>query len=69
MAKNMATVIESAHAFGGAKAPWSDVSGSVEGKREECATLLRKLAFEGVSTYRDAGWCDDEITLSIGEIG
>ncbi len=66
MAIRMSCVLEAARAFGAPKAPWSDISGSVEGKREECATLLRKLSFEGVSSYRDAGWCDEEITLSIG---
>ena len=68
MAKKMYTVLESARLFGAPKAPWSDFSGSVEGKREECATLLRKLSFEGPSSYRDAGWCDEEISLNIGEI-
>ena len=69
MAKKMSSVLEAARAFGAPKAPWSDFSGSIEGAREECATLLRKLSFEGIKTYREAGWCDDEITLSIGEIG
>lgn len=69
MAKKMSSVLEAARAFGAPKAPWSDFSGSVEGAREECATLLRKLSFEGITTYRESGWCDEEITLSIGEIG
>ena len=68
MAKRMSTVLEAARAFGAPKAPWSDFSGSVEGKREECATLLRKLSFDGTDSYRDAGWCDEEISLSIGSI-
>lgn len=68
MAIRMSCVLEAARAFGAPKAPWSDMSGSVEGKREECATLIRKLAFEGVKTYRDAGWCDEEITLSVGTL-
>lgn len=68
MAKRMYTVLESARLLGAPKAPWSDFSGSVEGKREECATLLRKLSFEGPSSYRDAGWCDGEISLNIGDI-
>ena len=69
MAKTIYTVFEASYAFGGARAPWSDISGSIEGKREDCATLLRKLSFEGVEGYRDAGWCDEEVSLSIGEIG
>lgn len=64
MAKEIPSVLAAARAFGAAKAPWSDISGA----SEECATLLRKLSFGGTKTYADAGWCDTEISLSVGEI-
>ncbi len=64
MAKEISSVLYAARTLGAAKAPWSDISGNLE----ECATLLRKLSFGENKSYRDAGWCDTEISLSVGEI-
>ncbi len=68
MAMETPAVLGAARLFGAPTAPWSSFGG-IEGicGREETATLLRKLSFEGVGNYRDAGWCDEEILLNIGD--
>lgn len=69
MVSEAPAILIAARMFGAPKAPWSEFSGSEGlGGKEECATLLRKLSFEGVAGYRDGGWCDDEIQLNVGDL-
>ncbi len=68
MAMEAPAILGAARLFGAPEAPWSKFCG-IEGssRREETATLLRKLSFEGARDYRDSGWCDEEILLNIGD--
>ncbi len=68
MVSETPAILGAARLFGAPMAPWSRLSGSEGiGGKEECATLLRKLSFEGAPTYRDSGWCDEEILLNVGD--
>jgi hypothetical protein len=54
----MPSILGCAKKFGATSFPWSQFSGL----RQETATLLRRLSFEG-NTYADAGWSKEEIEV------
>ncbi len=58
-------ILHAARRIGAAKTSWSDYC--ARGFRHsEVATLLRKLSFEGPSSYEDAGWVSREIFDNVG---
>lgn len=54
----MPSILGCAKKFGAISFPWSQFSGL----RQETATMLRRLSFEG-NTYADAGWSKSEIDV------
>lgn len=58
------SVLLAAREMGAPKAPWSDVSTF----KHETATLLRKLNFEGFTSYEECGFAESEISLGVGEM-
>ena len=58
------SLLIAARQLGAPKARWSDVSTF----KHETAALLRKLNFEGFSSYEECGFAESEISLGVGEI-
>lgn len=56
--QDMAIILGCAKDCGAVTFPWSDFSGH----REETATLLRKVSFEG-NSYADSGWSREQIEI------
>ena len=56
--QDMAIILGCAKDCGAVTFPWSAFSGH----REETATLLRKVSFEG-NTYADSGWSREQIEI------
>lgn len=57
--ENTDGILHCAHEFGASTFDWSN---GVNGVREETATLLRRLSFEG-NTYADCGWSRGQVEV------
>lgn len=62
MFKHTPSILHAARRMGAAKTDWSDFAS----RHSETAPLLRKLSFEGPSSYEEAGWVSREIFDNVG---